>query len=793
MLQNEEVKCNLSEVPFKTTLSFEMLLDEIRKISEDKKHPLRGSAKQILEEVEKVPELLKPIKNEKLIEKHQPFIDKLMAFVFNHSDLDSNLSAATPPFIPKPFYTTRLFDEAISGKNKKLQMAMEAKEDRMLIAILYQAFLVILKKFYNLDINIDLPFTFKLTDETTGKVTFYKMNVNSRYSQIKVTGKLNDLTDEDFRELFDRVSDIDFWNEKIPLKKFEFIGFLQFSYINITQEYVISQLKSDLLDKNSILTQDGFKKIKEKVNSLLEIPGLEFGLASATDMTSPTSQNLLWRTIIPQSELKCDEYRGSLYERAFREKRPILTDDFRKVEKDKVVNAFLKKGFRSHIVVPLMTDEKNSEKVGMIEFASTEPGLLNLIQVKRFAELFPVFALALKRSMEEWNDRIRSVIQEEFTAIHPTVAWRFREVAGRILDENTNVDINNLEPIVFNDVVPVYGATDIRNSSVERNNAIQADLAEHLSLVKSILVEAMHKKEMPLLSILAYKIEKHMHTVTAGLKAGDEVSILDFFKKEVEPVFIQLRNRNTDMASRVDEYFEQMDEQLGVVYRKRKDFEDSLTKINEEVADVLDKEQEKAQDVFPHYFEKYRTDGVEYNAYIGQSLVEDADYDEIYLNNIRLWQLLTMVKIARRVKRIQPELKTKLDVTQLILVQSNPLSIAFRQDEKKFDVAGAYNIRYEITKKRIDKAVIKGTRERVTQVDKIAIIYSLADEIDEYMNYLHYLIAEGYLQDNIEYLELEDLQGASGLRALRVAVNFGGLNSLDQVDLSEIDEFLKNN
>ena len=55
------------------------------------------------------------------------------------------------------------------------------------------------------------------------------------------------------------------------------------------------------------------------------------------------------------------------------------------------------------------------------------------------------------------------------------------------------------------------------------------------------------------------------------------------------------------------------------------------------------------------------------------------------------------------------------------------------------------------------------------------------------------MTAYPFLQDNIEYLELEDLQGASGLRALRVAVNFGGLNSLDQVDLSEIDEFLKNN
>ena len=48
-----------------------------------------------------------------------------------------------------------------------------------------------------------------------------------------------------------------------------------------------------------------------------------------------------------------------------------------------------------------------------------------------------------------------------------------------------------------------------------------------------------------------------------------------------------------------------------------------------------------------------------------------------------------------------------LRVASLILVHSNPLAIRFRMDEKQFDVDGAYNIRYEIIKKRIDKANIK--------------------------------------------------------------------------------------
>ena len=93
-----------------------------------------------------------------------------------------------------------------------------------------------------------------------------------------------------------------------------------------------------------------------------------------------------------------------------------------------------------------------------------------------------------------------------------------------------------------------------------------------------------------------------------------------------------------------------------------------------------------------------------------------------------------------------------------------------RFDEKRFDVDGAYDIRYEIVKKRIDKALIKGTPERVTQPGKIAIVYGQPAEAQEYRGYLEYLRDLGYISGEVEELELEELQGVHGLRALRVTV-----------------------
>ena len=83
-----------------------------------------------------------------------------------------------------------------------------------------------------------------------------------------------------------------------------------------------------------------------------------------------------------------------------------------------------------------------------------------------------------------------------------------------------------------------------------------------------------------------------------------------------------------------------------------------------------------------------------------------------------------MSEMTRQTSKLVPELPIPLETAQLILVHDDPLAIRFRADEKKFDVDGAYNIRYEIVKKRIDKAYIKNSEERLTQPGKIAIVYA---------------------------------------------------------------------
>ncbi len=413
--------------------------------------------------------------------------------------------------------------------------------------------------------------------------------------------------------------------------------------------------------------------------------------------------------------------------------------------------------------------------IGSLKLASAKPGSLNLTLMPHLQQILPLFAMAVKRSMDELNNRVQAIIKEHCTAIHPVVEWRFRKAVLGGLERPAATtgegQAGQIEPIVFRDVYPLYALSDIRGSSSHRAWAIQSDLLTQLGLAREILQAAYRARPMPILDQIRHKIERYASDVEVSMRSGDEVGLIAFLRREVEGLFGHLESLGPDVRDRIEAYRRALDPQLGAVGTRRRAFEESLTLINDTIATYLDAEEQAAQILAPHYFEKQRTDGVDYSIYAGASLLEDGGFTPLHLKNLRLWQLMVACGIAREVERVKPRLAEPLETTSLILVQHAPLSIRFRFDEKRFDVDGAYNVRYEIMKKRIDKAVVRGTTERVTQPGKIAIVYSQEAEAAEYRDYIAYLQSLDSLERDVEPLDLEELQGVSGLRALRVTVS----------------------
>ena len=281
---------------------------------------------------------------------------------------------------------------------------------------------------------------------------------------------------------------------------------------------------------------------------------------------------------------------------------------------------------------------------------------------------------------------------------------------------------------------------------------------------------AWEKQKLPIYEELIFRINNLLEEIEEVLNTNSEQAIFDFIKVEVIPIFDYLKSSDEQLERMILAYEDAIDSKTETYYNHRKKYDDSVMMINKKLASVIDKKQEDAQAMFPHYFERYKTDGVEHNMYVGQSIAGQLPFNTLYLNNLRLWQLQVMCDMENTHYRLKSKLAVPLDVASLLLVYSTSLSIRFRLDEKRFDVDGTYNARYEVIKKRIDKSYIKGTSERLTQSGKLSIVYSQKKEELEYLRYIGFLKAKGYFTNNIEIVELEGLQGVTGLKAIRAEI-----------------------
>jgi hypothetical protein len=382
--------------------------------------------------------------------------------------------------------------------------------------------------------------------------------------------------------------------------------------------------------------------------------------------------------------------------------------------------------------------------------------------------------MACRNYISQFKNEISSLILEKFTALLPVVEWKFLEEAWVYLKEKEIDSTREIGIISFDQVYPVYGAIDVKDSSTERNRCYQEDLTEQLNLVETTLNELKNNHNefvKELLPSLLNKNEEFIRKSKNSLLAEDEENINEFLELEVKSFFKKLSENGGATLKPVIHYLESVDPDAGHLNRNRRHFDESIGKINTTIARYLEAEQENIQKHYPHYFEKFTTDGVEYNIYMGKSFTANRTFNFLDLKKIRLWQLFSMAEITRVTHSLIKTIPIPLQTTQLVLVYNKPIRISFRKDERCFDVEGSESIRFEILKKRIDKVKIKDTGERLAKPGTIAIVYSHTHEVADYDEYFKFLQGNNILLPGKEVLELEDVQSISGLKALRVRVN----------------------
>lgn len=779
------------ELPLQISVSFEKVFLMYKKYSKDeyKEHPNHLAAKNMVAEIAKTPALIDGFSDFTLFDTYKKNIDLLLNPLFPEPLLLNEIKSATIPFTFTSFKFTTRFENIIKNAGADFEVKIRNFEDDLLYIY---ACTMVLGSVYGYHVDLRRPFFFDIPDITTGCLKHYRAAFNNDFGEVIPTKNAPIITDEDYKILINNFDNVAIWKEKFPPNSYIYKGFGIMNLFDVTTDEIISNIRTNLLKSGD----DLISELQKDLRKFYTIPDLKLGYSIFDNINVKICETTINKSnsIILNSseEIICDSYFcDSIMQTVFKNHESLSISDVEKYGSQTNKNPFYqnlkKQGIQSITLIPIKATENND--LALLEIASPRPFELNSVNLNKLKDIIPVFEVAVKRASDEYQNTVEALIQEHYTTIHPTVKWRFKAAADKYILQTSNQEENiKLDEIVFNDVYPLFGQSDIKGSSIARNIAIKEDLTLQLSLAINVLNEAYKVEKLPIYEELIFRVKDYLLNITKGLKAGDEIAIIDFLKREIYPVFNHIKKLNSALNDHVSVYMNRLDNDLHVVYEKRKDYEDSVTLLNNKLAAFLDQKQEEAQRMFPHYFERYKTDGVEYNMYIGSSLTDKKPFDNLYLYNLRLWQLQTMFELENIAFKAREEMNHDLRVASLILVHSNPLSIKFRMDEKQFDVDGAYNIRYEIIKKRIDKAHIKNTTERITIPGKIAIVYSQDSDAKEYLKYIHFLQSKKYL-GKLEKLEIEDLQGVSGLKALRVEVIYNP--NKETISLNDLIEELR--
>lgn len=782
------------DFPYRTRLSFEMIADEWRAVAGRSKGLIKELAESVISRFEETNELRGVIDDVSVVNENMPLIRELLSFQYPANDYDRIIKASSLPFNFIFFLNTPRFQKEINLREETNLTTLGMDPSVFNSYKTLNAALIILKVIYNRPIIVPNPVIIKVPDSETGLTRYYRIMIDSRYVKVHVKGEAPPLDENKLMKVLENFGDISNITDLFSPEIFEFHGFITFDFIEVTDEQVLSDLRFRFLQNSALLDDSNFEILVTSVRNLLRDPEIRVGLVAfpeESDHSLRGGKNIGGRSFVLNSVCSsmCSDFNGSVYQEAVMQKRSVIITDIENAETKSLIERQIGTlGIKSLSVIPV-TEE--GRLYGVLEVGSGDKGKINSVTVRKIESLSPILAVALKRSRDERDTKISALIETHCTSIHPAVKWRFRQAASRLLDSSNNIINDEMEDIVFNELYPLYGLSDIRNSSIFRNQAITGDLKHQIESLYKILDLINNRYGIPLIDHYLERISEAGKKLSEALHSGDEDEVNEFIRTELEPALKIFGEQDADIRKLKDEYLASSDSKASQFYGKRNQYEKSVVILNNLISVVLDEENARAQEVFPHFFEKYKTDGVEHSIYIGQSLVYGREFDQLYLKNLRLWQMQTICRIIAECHDIKGSLPLELETTSLILAQSNPISIRFRKDEKKFDVDGTYNLRYEIMKKRIDKVRLRDSEERLTQPGMISVVFSQNREYEEYRRYFDYLTRKKMLKGKPAVLELENLQGVSGLKALRAEVNTESLRFGESLESKERISFLE--
>lgn len=778
----EPPKQQTAENTINSVISFQPFYRYLQQKSKLEKTVKVDFYKSLIRKIESYPELKNPVEPTD-IGKYRDLLELIYAHLTGITTEETETLWGLGPPRPGPvFYGTdsccNMFAEKINRINHKPASSDTEEYRRMERAFVYS---LILERYYDFNLLNKNEMTQSVIDSRTKLSKYYRVNVDTRFIEISHKGNLPALDFGKIDEQLHKGTLFEYLMKVLPLRNFTFTGFNIVYFTEFTEQYAIQLIRNMLLERSQKGKEERMVELIQILRTIAGCIDVHFGFIPFVRLNEKLI--LDFGSISSSVLLDYHKKNGSsdnrvqiFLEEFIQTSRSIILNNGKSsIEKSIDMSQILEDaGVVDYALLPLYN---NSDLVGVLEVYAKKEKIVGKKLLLKIEPALAYVAQLMKIAVDDFNGMISRTVTEKFTSIQPAVHWRFKKAAWNFLyDRLLEKKETDIEPIAFEQLYPLYGAVDIRNSSVERNHALEQDLRYQLRLLTETFAGLKKIYPMALLDKMIFECHKWLDRLNPAFSTEESIRLTYFLDREAQPALNHFKSLHPDGAQLIDRYCRALDEVTGKAHESRRNLEASTLMITKALDAFLDKSEQEMQKTYPFFFEKYRTDGVEYDMFIGQALAPQKPFDRVYLSNLRLWQLQSMATISQMIRKMHAEMPKVLEVTLLIYVNSDPIDIHFRNDEKRFDVEGGYNVRYQMIKKRIDKVHIRDTDERLTQPDKIALVYSNKEDAAEYISHIRYLQGQHVLNDDLEELELEELQGVSGLKALRVGVRLNNLS-----------------
>lgn len=614
--------------PFTLQLSFHHIIAQLSV----EKTPMKLD---LLERALAVPELSEGIYDSEILTRHEKLISELLEPYFPPALTNNEIKAVGLPFHIQVFNLSSRFQSILDQAGTRFEFNIRDFDMHQLYVM---SCTIIMNRIYGTQLDFGKPLFYDIPT-SQGIIKHYRILYNADFLRVIPTKKAIALTGSDIELLTDNYDDLDLWMRLFPIGSYLLKGFSIMTLFDATVENAVSTFKGNLLGFNP----DQFKQSLDSIfSSIFRIADLRVGyvLLSPGDAGSgqldeiDATQSILVSTCSIKNEdpLFWKEYlnlvNGVKYFCSSNIGRQMLTRPG-----NAILSEFAAIDCGSLILAPVIS---GGRLLGILEIASPRVTELNSVNANRLDIVMSHFTDKLEKLAAEVENNIQAHIQSTFTTLHPSVNWKFRLLARQQLTNGTFQNTLYAQEIIFDDLVPMYGQTDVKGSSEVRNRSAQMDLVFQLKRVLDLLQYLASTKENVEISRIIAEIEDLLATVTKGFEVSTEQLISGYLKTAVHPV-LQGYSRGAT-KKRVERYFGVAENKMGVFHRHRRKYDLTISRINEALAGLLEQQQESAQQIFPHYYEQFKSDGIEHTLYLGQSVAPWLSYNDGILDAMRLWQ-----------------------------------------------------------------------------------------------------------------------------------------------------------